>query len=80
MSAGAVVTILVLGAAVVVAVLAYRSKQDGESFEHAYQRILNTDEHKERMKRRLAGLEDTPKPAAPPEGEAAGRDEGGGVG
>lgn len=64
----------VLIGAIVLALVTWRTKREGETFEHAYQRILNTDEHKERTARRLAGLEESPtqKPAASPDGEAAG--------
>lgn len=72
MSASAWVVLGVVVFGVVVAVMAQRSRRSGESFEHAFERVLNTDEHKEREANRRAGLvADAPEPAAPPGGETA---------
>lgn len=72
---------LLLVAIAVLALVAWRTRRDGESFEHAYERLLNTDAHKEREANRRAGLlPDDRKPAAPPEGETAGGDDDGDVG
>lgn len=62
---------VLLVAIAVLAIVAWRTKREGESFEHAYERLLNTDAHQERERARLAGLS-TPKPAAPPEDETTG--------
>lgn len=70
---------VLLVAIAVLAIIAWRTKREGESFEHAYERLLNTDAHKEREANRRAGLS-TPKPAAPPGGETAGKEDGGDVG
>lgn len=56
---------------VIVSFMALRSRRDGESFQHAAERIVNSPEHQERERARLAGLEGAPRTAAPPEGETA---------
>lgn len=71
MGASAWVVLGVVAIGVVVGVKAYRSRRPGESFEEAWERVLNTDAHQERERARLAGLS-TPKPAAPPEDETTG--------
>lgn len=45
---------VVIALIVVVALIAWRAKRPGESFEHAYERILRTDEHKAREAERLS--------------------------
>lgn len=57
---------------VVVAFMALRSRREGESFQDAAERVVNSPEHQERERARLAGLaEGAPGPAVPPEGETA---------
>lgn len=48
------------------AVYAYRKRRPGESFEHAYERILNTDDHKARERERQAGLRGDSEADPPP--------------
>lgn len=48
--------LIVIAGIAVVALIAWRAKRPGESFEHAYERILNTDEHKAREAEKRAGL------------------------
>lgn len=49
---------LVLIAAAVLGVVAWRVRKPGESFDHAIDRVLNNDEHKEREANKRAGLTD----------------------
>lgn len=48
---------LVLGAAAVLGLVAWKVKRPGESFDHAVDRVLNNDEHKEREANKRAGLD-----------------------
>lgn len=54
----ATVGYVVLAAAALLGLVAWRARRPGEPWEHAVDRLLNNDEHKEREANRRAGLGD----------------------
>lgn len=53
--------LIVIAGIIVFALIAWRVRREGESFEHAVDRLLNNDDHKTRERMRQAGLIDDTK-------------------